>query len=163
MSSLLKFLGAALLVFAFVLFCYSAVFYIQEYRILQDWTRAEATVIDSQVVEHATNDGKLYTAEIHFAFAANGKPVVGDYVFPHASTHGERKAKQLAKYPTGSRHTILYNPADPSSVRVRPGYNVEFFVLPVFVTGLAAIFAVVGGGLWLLARVAARKPLRAAA
>ncbi|MGH9521352.1 MAG: DUF3592 domain-containing protein [Terriglobales bacterium] len=163
MAVFLKFIGAALLVFAVVLLCYSAVFYAQQYHILHDWTRTEATVIESQVVEHATDDGPLYTTEVHFAFSANGKPVTGDYIFPHASTHRERKDQQVAQYAAGSRHVIVYNPADPSSVRVRPGYNVEFFVVPVFVAGIAAMFAIVGGGLWMLGSFAGKRALRAGA
>ena len=163
MAVLLKFLGAALLVFTVVLLCYSGVFYAQETHVLHTWTRTQATVIDSQVVEHATDDGPLYTTEVHFAFSAGGKPVTANYVFPHASTHRERKEKQTGLYAAGSRHDILYNPADPSSVRVRPGYNVEFFVVPVFVTGISAIFAVVGAGLWVLGRLAGRRTVGASA
>ena len=163
MAVFLKFIGAALLVFAGVLLCYSAVFFAQEYQVLHHWTRAEATVIDSRVVEHATGGGPLYTTEVHVAFPAGGRVVVGDYVFPHASTHRERKEKQASEYANGSRHEILYNPENPSSVRVRPGYNVEFFVVPVFVAGTAAIFGVVGGGFWMWGSFTARRALRARA
>ena len=137
--------------------CYSGVFYAQQYRVLREWPQVQATVIDSRVVEHATSNGPLYATEIHFAFAAGGKPVVGDYVFPHESTSRQRKEKQVAEYAVGSQHIIAYDPADPSSVRVRPGYNVEFFVIPVFMTGVAAIFAVVGGGLLVLGMFAGRR------
>lgn len=151
-----------MLLFALVLLCYSAFFYAQQYRILRDWPRTEAIVIDSRVVEHATADGPLYSTQLRFSFAASGKPVMGDYVFPHASTHRAPKEKQASEYAVGSRHTIAYDPADPSNVRIRPGYNVEFFVVPVFVTGLAAIFAVVGGGLWITGRYTGRRTLGAA-
>lgn len=163
MSVFLKFFGGALLLFAVVMLCYSGVFYAQQYQILRDWPHAQATVIESRVVEHETSSGPLYATELRFAFVATGKPVVGDYVFPHESTVRERKEKQAAQYVVGSQHTIAYDPADPSHVRVRPGYNVEFFVIPVFMTGVAAIFGVVGGGLLLLGRFAGRRARRATA
>lgn len=163
MAVFLKFFGGALLLFAVVMLCYSGIFYAQQYRILRDWPQAQATVIDSRVVEQATSDRPLYATELRFAFAAAGKPVVGDYVFPHESTVRARKEKQAAQYAVGSQHTIVYDPADPSHVRVRPGYNVEFFVIPVFMTGIAAIFGVVGGGLLLLGSFAGRRAQRATA
>lgn len=163
MAIFLKFFGAAFLLFAVVTLGYSGVFYAQQHRILRDWPEAQATVIDSRVVEHATANGPLYATEIRFSFAAGGKPVVGEYVFPHESTSRERKEKQAAQYAAGSQHTVAYDPSEPSSVRVRPGYNVEFFVIPVFLTGVAAIFGVVGGGLLLLGSFARRRTRRATA
>jgi hypothetical protein len=68
---------------------------------------------------------------------------VGEYEFPHYSTNADRKQKQLARFPAGSVHQIRYNPENPADIRIQVGYNIHFFVIPVFTMGVGLIFAVV--------------------
>jgi len=147
----LKFLAAGYLVFAIVMFGYATPLFIQQHRILRTWPSADAEVVSSRIVEHATASGPLYATKLQFAFSVNARPVRGEFVFPHESTSRERKQKQIAKYLVGSHQRILYNPADPADIRINPGYNVEFFVIPVFLSGVALIFVALGGALWAMA------------
>lgn len=148
MDIFLKFLAAATLIFAIVIFGYATPLYVQQNRILRTWPSVDATVVSSRVVEHETPSSPLYGTELQFAFQVNGQPVTGEFDFPHESTSRERKEKQTAKYPVGSRHRILYNPADPTDIRINPGYNVDFFVIPVFLSGVALIFVVLAAAFW---------------
>lgn len=163
MSAFLKFSGTGLLIFGVAALGYALMYFAQERQMLRTWPRAEATVIDAQVVEHKTAQGPLYGTELRFAFAADGQPVTGTYVFPHESTSRQRKQRQAAQYPIGSRHTIIYDPSNPVRVHIRAGYNVEFFVIPVFLAGVAGIFGLAGAGLWAGAKCAEKRALRAAA
>lgn len=163
MSILLKFMGTALLIFGLAALGYALMYFVQERHILRHWPRAEATVTDAEVVVRQTDEGPLYATELHFAFAAKGQPVAGMYVFPHESTSRERKLKQVAQYPIGSRHPIVYDPANPSHMYVRPGYNVEFFVVPVFLAGISLLFFLAGGGMWAAAKWTEKRTRAAAA
>ena len=151
-----RFFAAACLVFAIVVFGYAVPFYIQQSRVLRTWPSVDAEVIGSRVVEHATTAGPLYATEIRFTYLVNGQPVTGQFVFPHESTSRERKQAQVARFPVGSRQRILYNPADPSDIRSNPGYNVDFFVIPVFLSGVGFIFLVLAGAFWGVAAWRAR-------
>lgn len=144
----LKFLAVASLLFAIVMFGYAVPLYIQQNRILHTWPPVDAVVVSSRILEHPTPSGSLYATELQFSFAVNGNPITGAFVFPHESTSRERKQKQTDQYPVGSHHRILFNPGDPSEVRINPGYNVDFFVIPVFLSGVASIFVVLAGAFW---------------
>ncbi len=147
-STFLKFLAAACLVFAIVIFGYATPLFVQQNRMLRTWPAAEAQVVSSRVVEHASTAGPLYATELQFQFQVNGRTTTGEFVFPHESTSRERKQKQIERYPVGSRHRILYNPGDSTDIRIDPGYNVEFFVIPVFLAGVGVIFLVLAAALW---------------
>jgi hypothetical protein len=144
----LRFLAAAALLFAIVIFVYATPFFFQQNRILRTWPSVDATVVSSRIVEHPTTSGSLYATELQFSYAVNGRAVTGAFVFPHESTSRERKEKQVSRYPVGSQHRIKFNPSDATDIRINPGYNVDFFVIPVFLSGIAAIFFVLAGAFW---------------
>jgi len=153
-------LGAICWLIAVVVLVVAPPAYRQQYRILKTWPAAQAEVLSSRVIQHSTKSGPLYATELRFAFSVDGRPISGEYVFPHESTSRERKEKQAARYPVGSRHQIRYNPADVSDVRIRPGYNPEFFVVPVFLSGVALIFAATGAIFWGVAVLFRRRATR---
>ena len=163
MSAVLKFVAAALLMFGLAALGWALMYFVQERHIVHAWPRAEATVVDAQVVEHKAEAGPLYAGEIQFAFSVKERSVTGIYVFPHESTSRERKEKQLARYPVGSRHTIAYDPESPAHVYIRPGYNVEFFVIPVFLGGVAVLFAIASAAMLVAARYVDRRAMQTAA
>jgi hypothetical protein len=153
----LKVVAIACLIVCAIFVALSVPLYRQQYRLLQAWPRAEAVVVHSRVVAVPTAGAPLYDAEYTFAFEAHGRrAVVATAYSNHQSTSRERKQKQVARFPAGLRHTVLYNPADPSDIRMQPGYNVHFFAVPIFVSGAGAMFAVVALGLWVIARGRAR-------
>src|SRR5512135_2042925 len=151
MRLLLKFTAIAFFIMAAAFFAFSAPFYWEQEQILLRWPGTQARVVDAEVVTIPTASGeKLFNTALEFEFEAHGDRFRGGYVFPHASVHREPKEKLAAQYPVGSMHAIRFNPADPRDIRIKVGYNVEFFVIPVFVSGMGLICAVIGAGILLL-------------
>jgi hypothetical protein len=57
-----------------------------------------------------------------------------------------REAQELvARNPTGSRRTILYNPRNPAEIELSAGYTPAFFKLPLILGLVSLAFIVVGG------------------
>lgn len=153
MRTFLKFLALACLLLAIACLIIAAPYYRQQYRILRTWPAVEGTVANSAIVPYAdSSGGSLYAAQLEFSYRVNDRDYAGVYEFPHLSTHYERKKKQLAPFPPGSRHPIRYNPADPTDIRIQAGYNVHFFVVPVFITGVGLIFVIVAAALYAISR-----------
>lgn len=144
MHVLSKFLALASVLLALASLVIAAPSYYQSYRILKNWPAATGTVVRSVVVpKEDESGGWLYAAQLAFTYEAEGREYVGEYEFPHYSTHADRKQRQLAPFPAGSVHQIRYNPENPADIRIQVGYNIHFFVIPVFITGVGLIFAVV--------------------
>ena len=138
----LQFLSAACILLALASIVVAAPSYWQQYRILKTWPAVDAIVVNRAIVPFADErGGALYAGQLTFGYRVHGRDYVGVYQFPHLSTHAERKQKQLAPFPVGSNHSVRYHPADPSDIRIQAGYNVHFFVVPVFTTGVGLIFA----------------------
>lgn len=138
----LRVIGVANLIFFAVGLFFAIPGYRTQYRILRDWPVADAVVVRSQVVPLETTGQPLYDTAVQFAFDVHGRTYMGVVTSPHQSTSYERKLKQIARFPPGSHHAISYNPAHPADIRADVGYNVHFFVVPVFITGVACIFLV---------------------
>lgn len=154
MRMVLKFTAIAFFIMAAAFVAFSVPFFWQQEQVLLRWPSTQARVVDAEVVTMTTSSGeKLYNTGLEFEFEAHGDRFRGGYVFPHASIHREPKEKLVAQYPIGSMHEVRFNPADPKDIRIHVGYNVDFFVVPVFVLGLAAICAAIGGGFLTLSRV----------
>ena len=151
MRTFLKFTAAVFFVIAAAFFAYSVPFFWQQEQILRHWPEIQAKVTDAEVITMTASSGeKLYNAGLEFEFQAHGEALRGGYVFPHASIHREPKEKLVAQYPVGSVHTIRFNPEMPRDIRIHVGYNVDFFVVPVFIVGMGLIGAALGGlALWL--------------
>ena len=151
MRTFLKFAAAVFFVMAAAFLAYSVPFFWQQEQILRNWPQIQAKVTHAEVITMTTTSGeKLYNAGLEFEFQAHGEALRGGYVFPHASIHREPKEKLVARYPIGSVHIIRFNPEMPRDVRIHAGYNVDFFVVPVFIVGMGLICAARGGlALWL--------------
>lgn len=128
----------------------SAPLYWSQYKILRDWPAADAEVTSSRVLVLESQSGPLHDIEVHFAFSATGRPYAGVIHSNHLSASRARKEKQAAEFPVGSHHRIRFNPADPSDIRAQVGYNVHFFAVPVFISGVGAIFLLIGMVIWLV-------------
>ncbi len=162
MRVLFKFLALASVLLALACVVIAAPSYYQCYRILKTWPTATGTVVRSLVVpKEDERGGWLYAAQLAFTYEAEGREYVGEYEFPHYSTEAGRKQKQLARFPAGSVHQIRYNPENPSDIRIQVGYNIHFFVIPVFITGVALIFVVLAALFFGVSRMLDRR--RAAA
>ena len=146
--AVLRFIAIAFFLFFLGCLGISAPLYWSQYKILRTWPEAQAEVISSRVLVLQTQAGPLHDIEVHFAFSVAGRPCVGVIHSNHLSTSRERKEKQAAGFAVGSRHSIRYNPAEPSDVRAQVGYNVHFFAVPIFISGVGAIFLVIGLVIW---------------
>ncbi len=146
--AVLRFIAIAFFLFFLGFLGISAPLYWSQYKILRTWPAVEAEVISSRVLVLQSQSGPLHDIEVHFAFSVDGRPYVGVIHSNHLSTSRARKEKQAAGFPVGSRHRLRYNPADPSDVRAQVGYNVHFFAVPIFISGVGAIFLVIGLGIW---------------
>ncbi len=159
MRIVLRFAAIALLLVAAGFVAAALPAYRTQYRILKTWPATDAHVLRGEIVRHVTTAGDpLYGARLVLAYAVGGTPYIGVYDFPHESTHLERKEKQIGRFPPGSREVIRYNPEEPRDIRIRVGYNVDFFVVPIFITGLGVICATLSAVLWVLSTLGRRTP-----
>lgn len=162
MRIFLKFFSIAFLVMAAAFFAFSAPFYRTQWRILRTWPEAQARVVRSEVVTMPTASGELYNTALEFEFDAHGERYRGGYVFPHASVNRAAKVKIAGQYPIGSLHAIRFNPEEPNDIRIHVGYNVDYFVVPVFISGLGMMAAAIAGILWLLSLLGRRAAAKTA-
>jgi hypothetical protein len=117
--------------------------FLQQVKVLRTWPAADAQVLRSEVVPLRTDSGQmLYDTLLVLAYQVNGRAYVSSVGSLHQSTHYERKKKQADRFPPGSRTEVRYNPGDPADLRIQAGYNVHFFAVPVFISGVAATFGV---------------------
>lgn len=156
MRVLLKFISIGFLIMAAAFFAFAAPSYWTQWKILRTWPEIPARVVRAEVVTIPTDSGALYNTALEFEFDAHGDRFRGGYVFPHASTNRKAKEKIVAQYPLGSVQPIRFNPEQPNDIRIHVGYNVDYFVVPVFITGLGLIAAAIAGVFWLLSRFAGR-------
>ena len=151
----LRMIAAGLWIFCLGFLVLSLPFYRSLYRILKTWPSVPAQVVESRVVPVASGaNDLLYDAEYKLAFRVDGTPIVATAYSNHQSTSRERKSRQVERFPSGFHTTILYNPADPHDIRLQPGYNVHFFAVPAFISGLGLILGIFGGLLWAVSRLA---------
>lgn len=146
----LRVIASAFFIFFLGFLGISVPLYWSQYKILRGWPAADAEVTNSRVLALQAQGGPVYDIEVHFAYSAGGRPYSGVIHSNHLSTDRARKEKQAAEFPVGSRHTIRFNPADASDIRAQVGYNVHFFAVPIFISGVGAIFLVIGIVIWLV-------------
>ncbi|HVP44347.1 MAG TPA: DUF3592 domain-containing protein [Terriglobales bacterium] len=146
--AVLRVIASAFFIFFLGFLGISAPMYWSQYKILRTWPAADAEVTSCRVLVLESPSGPLHDIEVRFAFSVIGRPYAGVIHSNHLSTSRDRKEKQAAGFPVGSHHQIRYNPADPSDVRARVGYNLHFFAVPIFVSGVGAIFLVIGLVIW---------------
>lgn len=151
--TLLKVIATGNLIVFLIFLAFSLPMYWRQLHILRTWPAVEAEVTRSAVVEIPTRDGgHLYDTYFEFAYSVDGQPYTGAVSSSHQSIHRERKEKQAAGFPQGSRHPIRYNPEAPGDIRIQVGYNVHFFAVPIFISGVGAVFGVIALVLFVVAR-----------
>jgi len=124
----------------------------RQYNILKHWPSVEATVTRSEVTSSRDEDSTTYGTEMDFQYTVNGKeyqtPAKSSY---RTSSYVEMKRKADAFAP-GTRHAVLYDPADPNDIRYDAGYNFSFFLAPTILGGMGIVFTGVGALVWVLFR-----------
>ena len=94
----------------------------------------------------------LYDTVLVLSYEAAGRTYVSSIGSLHESTHYERKKRQADRFPAGSQTEVRYNPENPHQVQIQPGYNVHFFAVPIFISGVTGIFGVLALVFLLLSR-----------
>ena len=154
----LRVIAVACLIFFLIGLLFAVPPFIQQMKVLRRWPSADAQVIHSDVVPLRTDSGQmLYDTLLVLSYQVDGRPYVSSVGSLHQSTSYERKKKQAERFPPGSHTEVRYNPGDPRDIRIQAGYNVHFFAVPVFISGVAAIFGVLGLVFLLISR---RRPER---
>ncbi len=155
----LRVIAVACFVFFVIGLLFAVPPFIQQVKVLRHWPAAEALVVRSEVVPLPTDSGQmLYDTLLVLSYQVNGRAYVSSVNSLHQSTSYERKKKQAERFPAGSRTEVRYNPSDPGDIRIQAGYNVHFFAIPVFISGVAAIFGVLA---LLFFAASRRRPARA--
>ena len=145
-------IAVACLVFFVIGLVFAVPPFVQQVKVLRSWPAADAQVLRSEVVPLRTDSGQmLYDTLLVLAYQADGRPYVSSVGSLHQSTHYERKKKQAERFPPGSHTEVRYNPRDPADIRIEADYNVHFFAVPVFISGVAAIFGLLALAFFLVA------------
>jgi uncharacterized protein DUF3592 len=149
----LRVIAVACLVFFLIGLLFAVPPFIEQMKVLRTWPSANAQVVHSEVVPLRTDSGQmLYDTRLVLAYQVGGRPYVSSVGSLHQSTSYERKKKQAEHFPPGSSTKVRYNPGDPLDVRIQAGYNIHFFAVPIFISGVAAIFGLLALLFFLVAR-----------
>ena len=152
----LRVIAVACLVFFLIGLLFAVPPFLQQLKVLRTWPAADAQVVHSQVVPLHTDSGQmLYDTLLVLSYQVNGRPYVSSVGSLHQSTSYERKKRQADRFAPGSHTEVRYSPSDPRDVRIQASYNVHFFAVPIFISGVAAIFGLLA---LLFFRLAWRKP-----
>jgi hypothetical protein len=116
-------------------------FLYQEF-ILHSWTQTNATITGATASYSLDNASTTCTADYHLSYKIGEKEFVAK---DRARATGDCAAwgKQMEAR-VGATEPLLYNPVDPSVISVRPGYNSEFFFLPLLLLSLAGGLVTLG-------------------
>jgi Protein of unknown function (DUF3592) len=113
------------------------------------WPTTGGTVLASGISNDTTVDRKTgatsvaYSAKIVFGYNVDGKDYTTETIyFGQVVGSGDSSEAELRRirYAPGAQVKIFYNPSDPSIAAVKPGVNLEAFLLP----GAGLGFAVPG-------------------
>ena len=149
----LRVIAVACLVFFLIGLLFAVPPFIEQMKVLRSWPSADAQVVRSEVVPLRTDSGQmLYDTRFVLAYQVDGRPYVSSVGSLHQSTSYERKKKQAERFPAGSHTEVRHNPGDPTDVRIQAGFNVHFFAVPVFISGVAAIFGLLALFFFLVSR-----------
>jgi hypothetical protein len=137
---LLVFLGVANLILCTLFVILSVPFCGRQYQVLQTWPESEAQVIRSEVVtQPAPPHEQLYAAELQVLYTVDGRPITAELI-SFQSQNYQQTADRAAQFRVGSRHPIRYDPHAPTQARIGAGWNLRFFLVPLVMLGMGAIF-----------------------
>jgi hypothetical protein len=151
-SGVLQFIGVACLIFCVLFVVFSLPFFWKQVRVLRSWPITQAQVLRSEVVmQGAPDHGQFYTAELHLSYTVDGMPITAELI-GYQSKNYQDTERHAGEFPVGSLHEIRYDPHDPSQSRIGAGWNSRFFAVPLLLLGMGAVFAIIGGMLFLATR-----------
>ena len=139
----LVFLGVANFILCTLFVILSVPFFWRQYQVLQTWPETEAQVIRSEVVtQPAPPHEQLYAAKLQVIYTVDGRPITAEMI-SFQSQNYQQTADRAAQFPVGSRHPIRYDPHAPTQARIGAGWNLRFFLVPLVMLGMGAIFGAI--------------------
>jgi hypothetical protein len=150
--SILVLFGVANLILCTLCVILSLPFFWQQYQVLRTWPETEAQVIRSEVVtQPAPPHQQLYAASLQVLYTVDGRPITAELISFQGQNY-QQTADRAAHFRVGSRHAVRYDPHDPMQARIGAGWNLRFFIVPLVMLGMGAIFGVIASVLLLVAR-----------
>jgi hypothetical protein len=99
----------------------------------------------------------MYKAAVEFRYVIDGREHVSPAETETSTSSYSSASKTVATYAPGTRHSILYNPANPQDMRFGFGHNVDTFFLPGILGLLGLVFTPLGAGLLFFSRSTPRR------
>jgi hypothetical protein len=139
----LVFLGVANLILCTLFVILSVPFFWRQYQVLQTWPETEAQVIRSEVVtQPAPPHEQLYAAKLQVLYTVDSRPITAEMI-SFQSQNYQQTADRATQFPVGSHHPIRYDPHAPGQARIGAGWNLRFFLVPLVMLGMGAIFGAI--------------------
>jgi hypothetical protein len=122
----------------------------------QSFVPTTGVVIYSQV-KHSSGKGRSSTPEIHFTYNVNGTLYTGiEYRLGAVGTPEHQSARQIVNaHPVGTSASVYYDPSNPATACMQPGFDGEEFFTAMFLTPFNAIML----GIWATGWAALRDKL----
>ena len=157
-SGAIHLFAAASFILAGLFLLFSLPFFWNQFRVLRTWPDVQAQVIRSEVVaQPGPGHEQLYSAKLALLYVVGDKAVTAELT-SFRSRNYEATAARAREFAVGTRHTIRYDPLDPTQARIGAGWNRRFFAVPLLMLLISASFALIA-----FALVVAGRPRGAAA
>jgi hypothetical protein len=142
----LRLIGVAFFIFFFGFLLLSSAFWYQQWKVLHTWPVVQAEVLQSNVVPATVKGKTAYDVFLQFRYSLPGRVLDSTYRSNRLSGSPDRKRAEANRFPVGKHVLVLYNPEDPTKLRLDPGYNLRFFAIPALITLLGIICGLIGAG-----------------
>lgn len=122
---------------------------LREHEVGRSWVRAEARLLDKQVITSRSSDSTTHRPEFTFTYEYQGRTYTATgYKRFRYSSSGKWAHRVLARYQVGDTVQIWVNPANPSEAVIEQGVGIVWLFLLI-----PGVFIAVGvGGVYLLVR-----------
>ena len=110
----------------------------------ESWPDVPGVVVSSDVVSKRGKDNTMYSADIVYHYAVNGRDYTCSTVSfggNYSSSSSQHAHKVTNKYPAGTPVQVYYQPEEPSTAALEPGAT----AMSYFALGIGCVFVLVGG------------------
>lgn len=151
MRAMLRLVGVAFFIFFFGFLLLSSPFWWKQWQVLHTWPAVDAEVLQSDVSPITLRGKTGYDIFLVLRFKTGDRVLDTTYRSNKIGSSPDAKRAEVARFPVGKRVQILYDPSDPTKVRLDPGYNLRFFAVPAVITGMGLVCALAATMLFLVA------------
>ena len=116
--------------------------------ILRHWASTSAVVVESKLIRTRTEDGvEMCSAAYTLAYSVGGKDVSSEKKETSSSSDCQLWEAKVASA-KGANWTVLYDQTNPTTSYLNPGFNLDFFLVPMWCLLSSTGFAVFGLAGW---------------